>query len=241
MRTIAALLTLLASALPLPLAAAPSPGSFAELCASKALTKDQEYTLRIVLQDLIDRESEFLPERTPEICKQAESELLFRTGLFLVNKDLVDVSPLATLSKIEFLYLSHNRIEDVAPLASLHELTVLDLEDNKVRDATPLGKLSKLHELVLKDNPIEHDVARPAPPVQTAKAAAVDVQEAPPREYVTVRHESYDYGGYYVYSSPVWYHHHHYYGRHHHHHHHDDWFWPWFGVGVGLGIGAASW
>ena len=55
------------------------------------------------------------------------------------------------------LFLRERRITDVTPLAELTKLTELDIRVNKITDLTPLAGLSNLTELHLEDNPIPLD------------------------------------------------------------------------------------
>lgn len=58
--------------------------------------------------------------------------------------DIVDITLLASLSKLTYLDLTGNRIEDVTPLLNLKNVTSLDIGSNHIRDLSPL-KAMKLN------------------------------------------------------------------------------------------------
>ena len=90
----------------------------------------------------------------------------------------VDLSPLSSLKKLQFLvlgfvpididtlmaigeltnldglFLSRNEITDVSPLSGLTNLTMLDLTDNNISELAPLSGLVNLKNLYLNDNNI---------------------------------------------------------------------------------------
>ena len=72
----------------------------------------------------------------------------------LKKSSIADISPLANLTKLEFLNLSANQITDISPLAKLTKLRMLYLSDNKIRDVSPLSNLTKLTRLDLEANQI---------------------------------------------------------------------------------------
>ncbi|WP_164504706.1 MucBP domain-containing protein [Levilactobacillus huananensis] len=53
--------------------------------------------------------------------------------------DIVDISPLAKLTKLETVYLQQNRIADITPLANLNNVTKLQLQFNAISDFSPLA------------------------------------------------------------------------------------------------------
>lgn len=78
--------------------------------------------------------------------------------------DIVDITPLAHLQKLNEVDLTGNRIEDVTSLANLKNITILDLTSNYIRDFSPLKDLELsqnywTNQLVMLD-PIIVDVAK---------------------------------------------------------------------------------
>ncbi len=61
-----------------------------------------------------------------------------------------DLSPLATLTNLQSLYLFGTRISDLSPLATLAKLQSLDLSGTQISDLSPLATLTNLHSLVLR-------------------------------------------------------------------------------------------
>ena len=59
----------------------------------------------------------------------------------LVNRGIIDVSPLATLTSLTELALNKNQIMDVTPLATLTSLKSLHLGSNQIVDKTSLNHL----------------------------------------------------------------------------------------------------
>lgn len=78
--------------------------------------------------------------------------------LFIGPGRVEDLSPLASLTKLESLRLSLNPIRDLAPLSGMTKLDRLDLAHTEVRDLAPLKGLTNLTELLLDDTPVD-DVA----------------------------------------------------------------------------------
>jgi Leucine-rich repeat (LRR) protein len=68
------------------------------------------------------------------------------------------VSPLRSLTGLQFLGLSENHIRDVSSLAGLVHLRRLSLWQNEVEDVSPLRGMLALERLWLDGNPVE-DVA----------------------------------------------------------------------------------
>jgi internalin A len=65
-----------------------------------------------------------------------------------------DISLLASLSKLEILYIDSAVISDISPLASLTELRILILESNYISDISTLASLTNLTEINLCANSI---------------------------------------------------------------------------------------
>ncbi|PFJ14984.1 hypothetical protein COD67_19020 [Bacillus cereus] len=76
--------------------------------------------------------------------------------LSLYNKQVSDLSPLATLTQLTTLALNYNQVEDLTPLAGLTNLQILHLGANSyIHDLTPLENLTHLKTLLLAQNDIE--------------------------------------------------------------------------------------
>ena len=82
-----------------------------------------------------------------------EKDLAAITALYVHDRGITDLTPLAQLPNLEELWLADNRVSDLLPLAGLAKLTSLDLQNNRVTDLTPLHALKQLRNLILKDNP----------------------------------------------------------------------------------------
>lgn len=67
---------------------------------------------------------------------------------------LVDLSRVASLTKLVSLEIVSNEITDLRPLEKLTKLAELHLRGNRIVDASPLGKLTALTTLSLADNPV---------------------------------------------------------------------------------------
>ena len=71
------------------------------------------------------------------------------TELELGFTTVSDVSPLANLTQLTWLYLNRTAVSDVSPLAGLTQLTELELYRTAVSDVSPLAGLTQLTELEL--------------------------------------------------------------------------------------------
>lgn len=69
---------------------------------------------------------------------------------------VVDLTPLAGATSLEYLYAQGNGIEDVTPLAGL-PLYYLNLSENLITTPSPLNSLSQLVVLDLAANPLVYD------------------------------------------------------------------------------------
>ncbi len=69
------------------------------------------------------------------------------------NRNISDISALASLKKLVYLNLHTNKIEDVSPLAGLHNLERLQLERNNISDFSPLDGLRERTEIFWFSNP----------------------------------------------------------------------------------------
>ena len=70
---------------------------------------------------------------------------------------VVDITPLAGLQRLECLDLDNTQVTDVTPLARLISLEILDLDNTHVTDVTPLAELTNLKWLWLMDTPVSQD------------------------------------------------------------------------------------
>ncbi|MFR0575362.1 leucine-rich repeat domain-containing protein, partial [Bifidobacterium boum] len=82
-----------------------------------------------------------------QVFTNLESLNLSYAGVY--STGFSDVSPLAKLTKLEELDLSHTAVSDVSPLAGLTKLRRLSLSTTPVSDVSPLAKLTNLQELNL--------------------------------------------------------------------------------------------
>jgi len=99
--------------------------------------------------------AEVIPQQRISSLKGLENckSLVF---LGMGSQDISDVSPLALLTKLKYLWLDQNRkISDVTPLAELTELEDLNLDSNLLTDISPLKNLTNLKILRLQFNDIE--------------------------------------------------------------------------------------
>ena len=79
--------------------------------------------------------------------------ILQRLHLYYTNQ-IVDLTPLASLTNLTSLDLGKNQIVDLTPLASLKNLTYLGLWQNQITDLTPLASLTNLTSLHLSGNQV---------------------------------------------------------------------------------------
>lgn len=85
-----------------------------------------------------------------EHCKHAVT-------MDLSNNDIVDISELWNLDKLEELYLANNQVGYIDALSNLIKLRVLDLSGNQIDDISPLMELDKLKYVNLIGNNISID------------------------------------------------------------------------------------
>ena len=76
------------------------------------------------------------------------------THISLNEAQVSDLSPLAGLSNLEWLYLGETEVSDLSPLAGLKKLNAIDLESTEVTDLSPLAGLSNLKWLALNNTPV---------------------------------------------------------------------------------------
>lgn len=73
-----------------------------------------------------------------------------------LNRELTDISPLGNLSNLEYLDISTiKELADLSPLTKLTKLEYLDAIDNKIKDVSPLSTLPNIKTLRLSINEIE--------------------------------------------------------------------------------------
>ena len=70
------------------------------------------------------------------------------------NKGLVDLTPLASLTGLQSLYVSGADVSDLGPLATLTGLQALDISRTKVSALTPLARLRGLKSLAVFDTQV---------------------------------------------------------------------------------------
>ena len=78
----------------------------------------------------------------------------FMTRLNLNESQIGDISVLAGLTNLTYLYLGGNHIGDISALAGLTKLTYLDLGVNHIGDISVLASLPNLTCLYLSGNPL---------------------------------------------------------------------------------------
>lgn len=76
--------------------------------------------------------------------------------LMLWDQQIDDLSPLANLTNLERIIVFNNQISDISPLAGLTKLDYLDLDNNQVSDLEPLANLTRLDFLGLSHNQVKN-------------------------------------------------------------------------------------
>jgi hypothetical protein len=76
------------------------------------------------------------------------------TTLFLRERRITDVTPLAELTKLTELNIRETRVTDLSPLVGLTNLTTLRIEENILSNITPLAGLTELTKLDIRGNKI---------------------------------------------------------------------------------------
>ncbi len=66
-----------------------------------------------------------------------------------MRNSVTDISPLAELKSLEWLYLTNHQVSDLSPLSKLTNLKRLELYSRQVRDLSLLAELTNLRFLVL--------------------------------------------------------------------------------------------
>jgi len=80
--------------------------------------------------------------------------LMHWTELNLSHTQVSDLSPLKSLTNLEWLRLSYTEVSDLTPLKGLSNLQLLDLDETQVMDLTPLRELSSLETLNLDETQV---------------------------------------------------------------------------------------
>ncbi|BCV60855.1 hypothetical protein TUM17386_05260 [Shewanella algae] len=73
----------------------------------------------------------------------------------LNNNETIDISSVASLSKLEGLFVSENVLDDVNVIAEMPWLKDIDVSYNRLRALPKLKLESKLKSIDFSDNPIE--------------------------------------------------------------------------------------
>ncbi|WP_204106787.1 MULTISPECIES: leucine-rich repeat domain-containing protein [Spirulina sp. CCY15215] len=122
--------------------------SFRQWCEAKeSLPEETRYTVEVLLKSI----------RT-EDCYDANIKLSILNnllGLSLLDNQVSDLTPLASLIQLDSLDLSNNQIEDVSLLANMSRLQFLELQDNRIQDVSPLAQLVDIRIINLDDNQIQ--------------------------------------------------------------------------------------
>ena len=80
-------------------------------------------------------------------------------GRWINSNEIANLSPLAGMTRLEYLDLGSNLISDVSALSGMTNLTVLGLYDNLISDVVALSNLTNLTSLNLGNNLISDVVA----------------------------------------------------------------------------------
>ncbi|MGB3638307.1 MAG: leucine-rich repeat domain-containing protein [Rivularia sp. (in: cyanobacteria)] len=108
--------------------------------------------------DYLEAERVLLNETNLELeyCKISDlsplASLKNLNYLWLLGNNISDLTPLQELTNITDLEININQISDISPLQALTNLTELNLSENQINDITPLNKLNQLTVLVLDNN-----------------------------------------------------------------------------------------
>ena len=128
---------------------------------SRVIAKSQQIKSLAGLQHctelmLIDLEDNEISDLTPI----ASLEKL--QSVTLAGNQIRDLTPLKHLTKMQLLDLSDNQITDLSDLESMLNLRTLYVAKNQVKDLQPISKLGKIWSLDLANNQIESlDSIRP--------------------------------------------------------------------------------
>lgn len=90
-------------------------------------------------------------DRIPAEIAQAETV----SALHMKGNMVTDLSPLAGLTNLRYLYIARNFVRDLTPVETLTNLDTIDCTSNHVQSLTPLLKCTKLVEIYASTNKIE--------------------------------------------------------------------------------------
>jgi Leucine-rich repeat (LRR) protein len=136
------------------------PGIFADSCLELSV----RYELKMPTQELTEEvlfQLDSVRISFGKICSLEGIEACSNLRYALLGLQAIsDVSPLADLSSLEFLWLDQNYlISDISPLSGLTQLRQLNLQANRVSDLSPLGELRELEYLNIMDNDRIDDIS----------------------------------------------------------------------------------
>ena len=99
----------------------------------------------VLERQMIDGEIEAATETASELQALWEHAVVKPSiPLSLMNSTVSDVSPLANLTHLEYLYLTDTNVSDVSPLVNLTGLEYLDLRRTQVKDVSMLSHIGGL-------------------------------------------------------------------------------------------------
>ncbi|MFD1888041.1 SMI1/KNR4 family protein [Paenibacillus wenxiniae] len=104
--------------------------------------------------------------------------------LYLPNKQISDISPLAACTQLRELSLSRNVVDDLTPLAHCRELKKLYVLDNPVADLRPLAQLPYLRQLNISDT----RVASLEPLAHLQRLVELECERIPATDYTPLLH-----------------------------------------------------
>jgi len=96
------------------------------------------------------------PENASSLADLSPLQTLPLTDLIINFASIVDASPLAAVSTLQYVDLTYNFIENLNGLSGLTELNTLKLNSNNISDITPLNGLPNLVGLQLANNSISN-------------------------------------------------------------------------------------
>lgn len=105
-----------------------------------------------------------------------------RVLIVAINKDIVDISPIASLRNLEYLEMFNNKVSDLTPLAGLDHLLDLNICFNAVKDFSPLKNLTGLKRLWMYSSERYN--------TEPSKALVADLQAALPNTEIDSVHYS---------------------------------------------------
>ena len=76
------------------------------------------------------------------------------TRIELSGNEIVDLTPLSNMTKLEYIFVGNNKIKCLEPLKNMHSLEMLVADNNYISDLSPLSELASLTNLKVSDNNI---------------------------------------------------------------------------------------